>query len=64
LELQHERLALWNLHDAIMAGEGTNDCPDCGADEWSPSAEAYETTGRLVCEYCADAAMEAVDAAA
>ncbi len=51
-------LALWNLHDAVMAGECPNDCPDCGADEWSPSAEAYETTGRLVCEHCADAAME------
>ena len=49
---------LWNLHDAVMAGECPNDCPDCGADEWSPSVEAYETTGRLVCEHCADAAME------
>lgn len=56
--------ALWNLHDALMAGECPNDCPDCGADEWSPSAEAFETTSRLVCEHCADAAMEAVDAAA
>lgn len=23
--------ALWNLHDAIMAGEQPTDCPDCGA---------------------------------
>ena len=50
--------ALWNLHDAVIADGCPNDCPDCGADEWSPSAEAYETTGRLVCEHCADAAME------
>ncbi|MGU3457258.1 hypothetical protein ACLBV5_13200 [Brevundimonas sp. M1A4_2e] len=50
--------ALWNLHDALMAGEFPNDCPDCGADEWSPSVEAFETTGRLVCEDCAEAAME------
>lgn len=37
--------ALWNLHDAVMVGEQPSDCPDCGADEWSPSAEAFETTG-------------------
>lgn len=50
--------ALWKLHDAVMAGECPTDCPDCGADEWSPSAEAFEATGRLVCEDCADAALE------
>lgn len=49
--------AMWNLHEAVMAG-CPNDCPDCGAEEWSPSAEAYEQTGRLVCEDCADAAIE------
>ena len=50
--------ALWNLHNAVMAGDCPTDCPDCGADEWSPSAEAFETTGRMVCEDCAEAAME------
>lgn len=52
--------ALWNLHDAIMAGEHPNNCPDCGADGWSPSADAFEATGRLVCENCADEAMEKI----
>lgn len=57
-EIVSGRQALWNLHDAVMAGEAPADCPDCGADEWSPSAEAFETTGRIVCEDCADACME------
>ena len=50
--------ALWKLHDAVMDRECTTDCPDCGTDEWSPSAEAFEATGRLVCDHCADAALE------
>ena len=49
---------LWNLHDEMASRSGPDACPECGADEWSPSAEAFETIGRLVCEDCAEAAME------
>ena len=44
---------VWRLHDAMFAHRG--DCDVCGEAEYSPSLEAFEMTGKLICSDCFDA---------
>lgn len=37
-------------------------CRDCGETHYSPNVEAFETTGRLVCDDCYEAETSAEDA--
>lgn len=44
---------------AILIGsEEEGECEECGDRHVSPSVEAFEQFGRVLCEECADAALE------
>lgn len=48
------RETLWRLHDT-MAAPHTPGCAICGDDdEFSPNVEAFERSGKLICDACAD----------
>lgn len=48
---------LWNLHDACTDPDRSGECQNCGESEFSPNAEAFEVTGRLLCSLCAEDAL-------
>lgn len=37
-----------------------SECEHCGSDLISPNIEAWELTGALICDECAEAAFEAI----
>ena len=51
----------WNMHDAMLGrtASGGGGCEHCGeTDEFSPNVEAFELSGELVCDDCADTVFE------
>ncbi len=53
----------WRLHDAMQA-DRTGCCAHCDEpfEDETPNVEAFEITGQLLCDLCAEAAMEEADA--
>ena len=39
-----------------------NACEECGEEDFSPNIEAFEISGKCVCDDCADVIFEATDA--
>jgi formylmethanofuran dehydrogenase subunit E len=52
------RNTLFNLMDAMAIPRGG--CETCGEVEFSPNVEAFEETGQIMCDECAEALFEEI----
>lgn len=53
---------VWRMMDAIFDMSRPAGCAVCGeADEFSPNVEAFEVSGKLVCDECAEEIIDAHD---
>jgi formylmethanofuran dehydrogenase subunit E len=44
------------LKDKVAANQ--EQCSSCGEDDFSPNIEAFELTGEILCDLCAEEAFE------